>query len=78
MPAKDPGNKVKHGPLTVEFDIGEVSTNGDVEMTIRHPDGERQSVKINGLALIGVSFKFAAQMMKNLDVVQRTLEELRV
>ncbi len=70
-------NEVKHGPLKIKFDIGEISMNGDVELTVREPNGDRQIYKVNGLAFVGIAFKLATEMMKHLDVVQRTLEEVR-
>ena len=70
-------NKIRHGSISIAFEVGEVALSGEVEMTVREPNGDRNIVRLNGAALVGVAFKYAAEMMKHLDVVQRAMEDAR-
>lgn len=68
---------IRHGSVTLFFDMAEMARGKKVKMRIQLDNGEYITVEVKGMDLLGSLAKMTAVMNEKIDVLQRTLEEVR-
>lgn len=68
---------IRHGSVTLLFDMAEMARGKKVRVRVQLDNGEYVNVDIKGMDLLGALAKMTAVMNEKIDVLQRTLEEVR-
>lgn len=69
---------IRHGSVTIFFDMTEIAKGKPVKFRHQGENGESVDIPIKGMDLLGALAKMTAIMTKDIDVLQRTLEEVRL
>lgn len=68
---------IRYGSVTLLFDMAEMARGKKVKVRVQLDNGEYVNVDIKGMDLLGALAKMTAVMNEKIDVLQRTLEEVR-
>jgi hypothetical protein len=69
---------IRHGSVTVFFDMAEMARGKDVKFRLYQQNGESVDLMIKGTDLLGALVKMSAVMNERIDVLQRELEKVQI
>lgn len=70
-------NLIRHGRVRAHVDMNDIALGKPIKMEFEQENGEFITVYVKGMDLLGCFFKMVAVMNHRIDVLQRTLEEVR-